>query len=122
MPKLAVGVENGHHIELHYGDHGAGPPVFSSTRSRSTRPLASIRNERFWRPDNGSRRTTDAVLAGQARHHAVSIPTPSLQTLVTLLTHLDLTGATLVGVGTGNGEVRWSDTSAPMGRPAWRRW
>jgi non-heme chloroperoxidase len=105
MPRLTVGTENGHPIELHYTDQGAGAPVVLihgwplSGRSWEAQVPALV--------DAGYRVLTyDRRGFGQSSQPWTGYDYDTFAAdLDGLLTQLDLTGVTLVGFSMGGGEV-----------------
>ncbi|GAB4080196.1 alpha/beta hydrolase [Modestobacter muralis] len=105
MPHLTVGTENGHPIELHYTDQGAGVPVVLihgwplSGRSWEAQVPALV--------DAGYRVLTyDRRGFGQSSQPWTGYDYDTFAAdLDALLTQLDLTGVTLVGFSMGGGEV-----------------
>ena len=105
MPKLIVGRENSADIEIHYEDHGAGQPVVLIHGY----PLSG----RAWDQqvpvllEAGHRVITyDRRGFGKSSQPVVGYDYDTLAAdLVTLLEHLDLWDAVLVGHSMGTGEV-----------------
>ncbi|QXG76997.1 alpha/beta hydrolase [Modestobacter sp. L9-4] len=105
MPRLTVGTENGHPIELHYTDQGSGAPVVLihgwplSGRSWEAQVPALV--------DAGYRVLTyDRRGFGQSSQPWTGYDYDTFAAdLDALLTQLDLTGVTLVGFSMGGGEV-----------------
>jgi non-heme chloroperoxidase len=105
MPFIAVGRENSGLIQLHYEDHGVGPPVVMVA--------GYLQDGRSWEKQEA------ALLAGgfrvitYDRRGFGSSSRPSggydfgtlAADLAALLGHLGLQGVTLVGYGMGTGEV-----------------
>lgn len=105
MPRVTVGTENGSPIELHYEDHGAGAPVVLihgwplSGRAWEAQVPALI--EAGHRVVTYDRRGFGASTQPWDGYDYDTFATD----LDALLTHLDLSGVTLVGFSMGGGEV-----------------
>ena len=105
MPRLTVGTENGHPVELHYTDQGTGAPVVLihgwplSGRSWEAQVPALV--------EAGHRVLTyDRRGFGQSSQPWTGYDYDTFAAdLDALLTQLDLTGVTLVGFSMGGGEV-----------------
>jgi non-heme chloroperoxidase len=105
MPRLTVGTENDHPIELHYTDQGTGAPVVLihgwplSGRSWEAQVPALV--------EAGYRVLTyDRRGFGQSSQPWTGYDYDTFAAdLDALLTELDLTGVTLVGFSMGGGEV-----------------
>ena len=105
MPRITVGTENGAPIEIHYEDHGSGQPVVLihgyplSGRAWDKQVSALL--------DAGYRVITyDRRGFGQSSQPAVGYDYDTFAAdLSTLLDHLDLHDAVLVGHSMGTGEV-----------------
>ncbi|MFP5283613.1 MAG: alpha/beta fold hydrolase [Actinomycetes bacterium] len=105
MAQVAVGIENGSPIELYYEDHGAGRPVVLihgwplSGRAWEAQVPALV--------EAGHRVVTyDRRGFGKSSQPWTGYDYDTLAAdLDALMTHLDLTDATLVGFSMGGGEV-----------------
>ena len=105
MPRLTVDTENGTPIELHYTDQGAGAPVVLihgwPLSGRSWESQVPVLVEAGYRVITYDRRGF-----GQSSQPWGGYDYDTFTAdLATLLEHLDVTGATLVGFSMGGGEV-----------------
>src|SRR5215469_9433393 len=105
MPYVSVGQENSASIELHYEDHGSGPPVvlihgYPLSGRAWNRQVAALL-------EAGHRVITyDRRGFGQSSQPACGYDYGTFAAdLNTLMETLDLRGATLVGHSMGTGEV-----------------
>src|SRR6059058_2533610 len=105
MPRIAVGTENDAPIEIHYEDHGSGPPVVLIHGY----PLNGNSWERQERELLASGRrviTYDRRGFGRSSQPAVGYDYDTFAAdLNALLEHLDLNDVVLVGFSMGTGEV-----------------
>src|SRR5512141_421739 len=105
MPKMTVGQENGHDIEIHFEDHGAGRPVVLihgfplDGRSWDKQERALL--EAGYRVISYDRRGF-----GESSRTTVGFDYDTFaDDLHALLEHLDLRDVVLVGFSMGTGEV-----------------
>lgn len=105
MPKITVGSENGSPIELHYEIQGSGTPVLLihgwplSSRSweKQIEPLVTAGHQTITYDRRGFGQSTPSWDGHDYDTIAADLDA--------LLTHLDLTGVTLVGFSAGGGAV-----------------
>lgn len=105
MPKLTVGQENGHDVQIHFDDHGSGRPVVLihgfplDARSWDKQERALL--------DAGYRVVSyDRRGFGKSSHTTVGFDYDTFaDDLAALIDHLDLRDAALVGFSMGTGEV-----------------
>jgi non-heme chloroperoxidase len=105
MPRLNVGTENSAPIEIHYEDHGAGDPVVlihgyplnGNSWERQERELLAHGYRVISYDRRGFGRSSQPTVGYDYDTFAAD--------LNTLIEHLDLTDAVLVGFSMGSGEV-----------------
>ncbi|MCA1196217.1 alpha/beta fold hydrolase [Saccharopolyspora sp. 6V] len=105
MPAVTVGTENGSPIELHYEDHGSGPPVVLihgwPLSGRSWEPQVPVLIDAGYRVITYDRRGFGRSSQPWGGYDYDTLAAD----LHALLDHLDVRGATLVGFSMGGGEV-----------------
>ena len=105
MPAVTVGTENGSPIELHYEDHGSGPPVVLihgwPLSGRSWEPQVPVLIDAGYRVITYDRRGFGRSSQPWGGYDYDTLAAD----LHALLEHLDVRGATLVGFSMGGGEV-----------------
>ena len=105
MPYVTVGQDNTADVALYYEDHGAGPPVVLihgwPLSSRSWEPQVAALVEDGYRVITYDRRGFGASSQPWDGYDYDTLAAD----LHTLIEHLDLTGAALVGFSMGGGEV-----------------
>jgi non-heme chloroperoxidase len=105
MPRIAVGTENDQPIEIHYEDHGSGDPVVlihgyplnGNSWERQERELLAAGHRVVSYDRRGFGRSSQPTVGYDYDTFAAD--------LKTLLEHLDLNDAVLVGFSMGTGEV-----------------
>jgi non-heme chloroperoxidase len=105
MPRIAVGTENDHPIEIHYEDHGTGDPVVlihgypldGNSWERQERELLTTGHRVISYDRRGFGRSSQPTVGYDYDTFAAD--------LKTLLEQLDLTDVVLVGFSMGTGEV-----------------
>jgi len=105
MPRIEVGTENDHPIEIHYEDHGTGDPVVlihgypldGNSWERQERELLGTGKRVISYDRRGFGRSSQPTVGYDYDTFAAD--------LNTLVEHLDLTNIVLVGFSMGTGEV-----------------
>jgi non-heme chloroperoxidase len=105
MPRIAVGTENDHPIEIHYEDHGTGDPVVlihgypldGNSWERQERELLATGHRVISYDRRGFGRSSQPTVGYDYDTFAAD--------LKTLLERLDLNDVVLVGFSMGTGEV-----------------
>jgi non-heme chloroperoxidase len=105
MPRIAVGTENTAAIEIHYEDHGSGPPIVlihgypldGNSWERQERVLLAAGHRVITYDRRGFGRSSQPTVGYDYDTFAAD--------LHTLLEHLALDGVVLVGFSMGTGEV-----------------
>jgi non-heme chloroperoxidase len=105
MPRIAVGTENAHPIEIHYEDHGSGDPVVlihgyplnGNSWERQERELLATGHRVISYDRRGFGRSSQPTVGYDYDTFAAD--------LKTLLEYLDLADVVLVGFSMGTGEV-----------------
>jgi non-heme chloroperoxidase len=105
MPRISVGTENDHPIEIHYEDHGRGDPVVlihgypldGNSWERQERELLARGRRVISYDRRGFGRSSQPTVGYDYDTFAAD--------LKTLIEHLDLTDVVLVGFSMGTGEV-----------------
>src|ERR1700758_2101390 len=105
MPRIAVGTENDHTIEIHYEDHGSGDPVIlihgyplnGNSWERQERELLASGHRVISYDRRGFGRSSQPTVGYDYDTFAAD--------LNALVEHLDLTNFVLVGFSMGTGEV-----------------
>jgi non-heme chloroperoxidase len=105
MPRIAVGTENDHPIEIHYEDHGSGRPVVlihgyplnGNSWERQERALLAQGHRVISYDRRGFGRSSQPTVGHDYDTFAAD--------LKTLIEHLDLDDVVLVGFSMGTGEV-----------------
>jgi non-heme chloroperoxidase len=105
MPRIAVGTENDHPIEIHYEDHGTGDPVVlihgyplnGNSWERQERELLASGQRVISYDRRGFGRSSQPTIGYDYDTFAAD--------LKTLIEHIDLADVALVGFSMGTGEV-----------------